>query len=80
MLQRLEWLVNRQPRSTRYRSLLQAGIKAGFPVAYLFDALGVSVERQLSLDEGRLSAGTLFLDILWSSRIDGPPSHSTSPT
>ena len=38
-------------------------LKGGFPVAYLFDAPGISVERQLSFGEDTLSAGALILDI-----------------
>lgn len=37
--------------------------KGGFPFAYLFDAPGVSVERQLSFGEDTLFAGALMLDI-----------------
>lgn len=66
-------------------------LKAGFPVAYLFDAPGVSVERQLSFGEDRLAAGALLLDILIYfavvvlptlviSHRRSPPSHSTSRT
>lgn len=42
-----------------YRPVLQGG----FPLAYLFDAPGVSVERQLAFIEDRLSVGALILDI-----------------
>lgn len=38
-------------------------LKGGFPFAYLFDAPGISVERQLSFVEDRLFAGALILDI-----------------
>ncbi len=38
-------------------------LKGGFPVAYLFDATGVSVERQLAFVEDDLSVGALVLDI-----------------
>jgi hypothetical protein len=38
-------------------------LKGGFPVAYLFDMPGVSVERQLSFGEDNLSVGALVLDI-----------------
>lgn len=38
-------------------------LKGGFPVAYLFDAPGISVERQLAFVEDKLSAGALVLDI-----------------
>ncbi|GGE61415.1 hypothetical protein [Massilia psychrophila] len=38
-------------------------LKGGFPVAYLFDAPGVSVERQLSFGEDKLFLGALILDI-----------------
>jgi len=38
-------------------------LKGGFPVAYLFDAPGISVERQLSFLEDKLSLGALILDI-----------------
>lgn len=38
-------------------------LKGGFPFAYLFDAPGISVERQLAFVEDRLSAGALILDI-----------------
>ena len=38
-------------------------LKGGFPAAYLVDAPGISVERQLAFGEDELSAGTLALDI-----------------
>ena len=38
-------------------------LKGGFPVAYLFDAPGVSVERQLSFGEDTVFVGALVLDI-----------------
>jgi hypothetical protein len=38
-------------------------LKGGFPVPYLFDAPGVSVERKLSFGEDQLSAGALLVDI-----------------
>ncbi|MEW6022142.1 MAG: hypothetical protein AB1807_08385 [Pseudomonadota bacterium] len=38
-------------------------LKGGFPVPYLFDAPGVSVERKLSFGEDKLSAGALMVDI-----------------
>jgi hypothetical protein len=38
-------------------------LKGGYPVAYLFDAPGVSVERQLAFGEDKLVAGALVLDI-----------------
>jgi hypothetical protein len=38
-------------------------LKGGFPVAYLYDAPGVSVERQLSFGEDKLSMGALIVDI-----------------
>lgn len=38
-------------------------LKGGFPVAYLFDVPGVSVERQLAFGEDKLFAGALVLDI-----------------
>jgi hypothetical protein len=38
-------------------------LKGGFPVAYLFDAPGISVERQLSFGEDKLFVGALVLDI-----------------
>ena len=38
-------------------------VKGGFPVAYLFDAPGISVERQLSFGEDKLFTGALILDI-----------------
>jgi hypothetical protein len=39
-------------------------LKGGFPVAYLYDAPGVSVERQLSFGEDKLSLGALLIDIV----------------
>jgi hypothetical protein len=39
-------------------------LKGGFPVAYLFDAPGVSVERQLSFGEDTLIGPALVLDIV----------------
>jgi hypothetical protein len=41
----------------------QPVLKGGFPVAYLFDAPGVSVERRLTFGEDQLSSGALLLDI-----------------
>lgn len=38
-------------------------LKGGFPVAYLFDAPGVSVERQLSFGEDNLLVGSLIADV-----------------
>lgn len=38
-------------------------LKGGFPVAYLFDAPGVSRERQLAFGEDNLHVGALILDI-----------------
>lgn len=42
-----------------YKSVL----KGGFPVAFLFDAPGISVEGRLSFGEDDLSPGALILDI-----------------
>ncbi len=41
----------------------QPVLKGGFPIAYLFDAPGVSRERQLAFGEDNLSFGALLLDI-----------------
>lgn len=38
-------------------------LKGGFPIAYLFDAPGISVEGQLTFVEDKLFAGALILDI-----------------
>ena len=38
-------------------------LKGGFPVAYLFDAPGISVERQLSFGEDKLFMGALIIDV-----------------
>ncbi|WP_020652289.1 hypothetical protein [Massilia niastensis] len=38
-------------------------LKGGFPVAYLFDAPGVSRERQLAFGEDKLHAGALVANI-----------------
>lgn len=38
-------------------------LEGGFPAAYLFDAPGVSVERQLSFGEDQLFVRALVLDI-----------------
>ena len=38
-------------------------LKGGFPVAYLFDAPGVSVERQLAFGEDKLFVSALVLDV-----------------
>lgn len=38
-------------------------LKGGFPIAYLFDAPGVSVERQLAFGEDKLFVAALILDI-----------------
>ena len=37
-------------------------LKGGFPVAYLFDAPGVSRERQLAFGEDKLHMGALLAD------------------
>lgn len=44
-------------------SCYKPALKGGFPLAYLFDAPGVSVERQLSFGEDNLRPMVLFLDI-----------------
>jgi hypothetical protein len=41
----------------------QPVLKGGFPIAYLFDAPGVSRERQLAFVEDQLSSSALVLDI-----------------
>lgn len=41
----------------------QPALKGGFPFAYLVDAPGVSVERQLSFGEDTLHEGALVADI-----------------
>jgi len=38
-------------------------LKGGFPIAYLFDNPGISVEHQLSVGEDDLRAGALLLDV-----------------
>lgn len=38
-------------------------LKGGFPLAYLFDAPGISVERQLGFGEDRLVMSAFALDI-----------------
>lgn len=38
-------------------------LKGGFPIAYLFDAPGVSIERQLAFVEDKLTLAALVLDI-----------------
>lgn len=38
-------------------------LKGGFPVAYLFDAPGISVERQLSFGEDDLFVGAFTIDV-----------------
>lgn len=38
-------------------------LKGGFPVAYLFDAPGVSVEDQLAFGEDNLRTGAFALDV-----------------
>jgi hypothetical protein len=40
----------------------QLALKGGFPVAYLFDAPGVSRERQLAFGEDKLHMGALIAD------------------
>ena len=42
---------------------LEPVLKGGFPFAYLFDAPGISVERQLAFVEDQLHVGALILDI-----------------
>lgn len=44
-------------------SIYKPVLKGGFPLAYLFDAPGVSVERQLSFGEDALFVGSLIIDI-----------------
>ncbi|MFC4933036.1 hypothetical protein [Massilia sp. GCM10023247] len=60
------------PRLVQYGNLCGPGaadpcyrpeLKGGFPVAFLFDAPGVSRERQLAFGEDRLVVGALVLDI-----------------
>jgi hypothetical protein len=41
----------------------QPALTGGFPVAYLYDAPGVSRERQLSFVEDKLQVGALVSDI-----------------
>jgi hypothetical protein len=50
-------------------SCYQPVLKGGFPLAYLFDAPGVSVEHQLSFGEDTLHPVALVLDIAiyWST-------------
>lgn len=38
-------------------------LKGGFPVPYLFDQAGVSVERQLAFIEGEFFVGAFILDV-----------------
>lgn len=40
----------------------QPVLKSGYPIAYVFDAPGVSVERKLGVED-KLSAGAFVLDI-----------------
>ena len=60
------------PEVIEYGNLCGAGnsdpcykpvLKGGFPIAYLFDAPGVSVERQLAFVDDKLVVGRLVLDI-----------------
>jgi hypothetical protein len=44
-------------------SCYKPALKGSFPLAYLFDAPGASVERQLSLGEDTLHPIALVLDI-----------------
>jgi hypothetical protein len=44
-------------------SIFKPVLQGGFPLAYLFDAPGVSVERQLSFGEDKLFVGSLIIDI-----------------
>jgi hypothetical protein len=39
-------------------------MKGGFPFAYLFDAPGVSRERQLAFGEDKLHVGSLIADVV----------------
>ena len=41
----------------------QPVLKGGFPVAYLFDNPGISVEHQLSFGEDEFRGGALLLDV-----------------
>jgi hypothetical protein len=44
-------------------SIFKPVLRGGFPVAYLFDAPGVSRERQLAFGEDKLFVGALIIDI-----------------
>jgi hypothetical protein len=44
-------------------SIYKPVLRGGFPLAYLFDAPGVSVERELSFGGDRLFVGALIIDI-----------------
>jgi hypothetical protein len=44
-------------------SCYQPALKGGFPIAYLYDTPGVSVEHQLSLGEDTLHPAALALDV-----------------
>jgi len=59
------------PEMVRYSDLCTAAdpgpcykpaLKGGFPLAYLFDAPGISVERKLAFED-RLDGGALVFDI-----------------
>jgi hypothetical protein len=52
------------PELARYGdSIFKPELRGGFPLAYLYDAPGVSVERQLSFGEDKLFVGSLIIDI-----------------
>lgn len=44
-------------------AIFEPALRGGFPLAYLFDAPGVSVERHLSFGEDKLFVDSLIIDI-----------------
>ena len=44
-------------------SIFKPELRGGFPVAYLFDAPGISREGQLAFGEDKLFVGAFFVDI-----------------
>ena len=49
---------------TRYDPCYKPALKGGFPVAYLYDAPGVSIERRLSFFEDRVRPAALAIDVV----------------
>lgn len=67
------WVERMGPEQVAYGNLCgptasdpcyRPALKGGFPVAYLYDAPGVSVERRLAFGEDKLDRSGLLLDVI----------------